>query len=104
MTGGVASRLIVTDSVDVPPSLVATHVKTVPVVSVEIVVGAQPVCDVIADSASLTDQLTVTLLVYQPLVPRVPTTVRAITGRVPSSALTVMETVPCAVANPSLNV
>jgi hypothetical protein len=70
--GAVASRLIVTDCELVPPALVAVQVRVVPAVSVLIVVVLQPLVEVIADSGSVTVQLTVTLLTYQPLLPRVP--------------------------------
>jgi hypothetical protein len=72
MAGGVASRLIVTHcEFDNPALLVAEHVKVVPAVSVEIVVEPQP----LEDAVPLTEEtvhVTVTLLVYHPLLPRVP--------------------------------
>jgi hypothetical protein len=80
-TGGVASRLIVTDCVDVPPALVALQVMVMLAVSVLIVVVLQPVLEGV-DSASVTLQLTMTLLVYQPFVPSVPVTVGVIIGGV----------------------
>ncbi|HVE69693.1 MAG TPA: hypothetical protein VNB64_14055 [Solirubrobacteraceae bacterium] len=71
--GAVASRLTVTEFDAVPPVLVAEQVSVVPAVSALIVVGSvHPVDELIADSASTTAQLTVTLLVYQPLLPSVP--------------------------------
>jgi hypothetical protein len=82
--GGVASRLIVTEFDDVPPVLVAVHVNVCPGVSVETVMAPQPFEEEIEDSASVTVQLTVTLLVYQPLLPIVPLTFGVITGGVES--------------------
>src|SRR5215216_2155255 len=80
--GAVASRLIVTDCELVPPALVAVQVRVVPAVSALIVVEPQPLLEEIADSLSVTDQETVTSLVYQPLLPCVPTTLGVITGGV----------------------
>src|SRR5262249_29889861 len=87
-TGGVASRLIVTEAVAGPPALVAVHVRVVPSVSVEIVCGVQPELDAISDCGSLTSQDTATSLVYQPFVPGVPSTCATITGGVGSPANT----------------
>jgi hypothetical protein len=84
LVGAEASRLIVTEFELVPPALVAEHVNVVPEVSVLIVVLSHPVFDVIVDSLSTTVQLTVTLLVYQPLLPSVPVIVGVITGGVES--------------------
>ena len=84
-TGGVTSRLMVTERVAVPPSLVAVQVKVVPEVSEETVVAAQPVLDVTV-SGSLTLQLTVTSLTYHPFAPVVPVTVRPMTGGVVSTS------------------
>ncbi len=67
-----------------PAPFVAEHVNVVPVVSESIVVVLHPVLDVIPDSGSLTLQLTVTSLVYQPLLPSVPFIVGVITGGVVS--------------------
>jgi hypothetical protein len=64
--GGVASRFTVTDSVLVPPSLVATHMNVVPAVSVVSVTVSQPLWTVAGVCGSLTSQLTVTSPVYQP--------------------------------------
>src|SRR5262249_44080826 len=83
-TGAVASRLRVTLFEVVPPALVAWQVKVVPVVSVATVWELQPVCMVTVDSLSITDQLRVTVLVYQPFVPKVPVIVEVMTGGVVS--------------------
>ena len=70
--GDVASRFTVTDSVLVPPSLVAMHVNVVPAVSAVTVTVSQPLCAEIGVCASLTSQLTVTSPVYQPRSPSGP--------------------------------
>src|SRR5690349_7748695 len=73
MAGGVASRLTDTDSVDVPPSLVAVHVSVIPLVSFVIVVASQP--DVVRDEGdcgSTTLQVTVTWPTYQLSLPSGP--------------------------------
>src|SRR5882757_7375574 len=82
IVGAVASRLMVTDSEAVPPSLVAEQVNGVPTAGVSelIIVGSQPVFVEIADSASTTPHVTLTSLVYQPFAPRVPVTVGVMTG------------------------
>ena len=82
--GAVASRFTVTDCVVVPPALVALQVSVVPAVSVEIVVGPQPVETRIADWASVLVQETFTLPRYQPLRPWLPVTVDLTTGGVVS--------------------
>ena len=82
IVGAVASLFIVTDWELDPPALVAAHVSVVPAVSVLIVVGPQALEDVIEDCASVTVQLTLTSLVYHPLLPSVPTTFGVITGAV----------------------
>jgi hypothetical protein len=84
IVGTVASRLIVTDCELVPPALVAEQVNVVALVSDVIVVVPQPVCDETVESGSVTVQLTVTSLVYQPLFPSVPVTLGVITGGVVS--------------------
>ena len=94
IVGGVASRLIVTDCELVPPALVAVQVKVVPAVSVLIVVELHPVLDVMLDSGSVTLQVTVTSLVYQPFVPKVPETLGVMTGGVVSVG-TLITTAPC---------
>ena len=80
--GGVWSILIVTGiELDSPAPFVAEHVNVAPVVRI---VGTQPVEEAMPVSGSLRLQLTVTLLVYQPLVPVGPETVGTITGGVSS--------------------
>jgi hypothetical protein len=72
--GGVVSILTSTDFVAVSPAaFVALQVSVVPVVSDESVVSSQPDVLVIADSASVTVQVTVTALVNHSFVPSVPT-------------------------------
>jgi hypothetical protein len=83
-TGPVASRLIVMLFEAVPPALVAWQVKVIPVVSVATVWELQPVCMMTVDSLSITDQLTLTVLAYQPLLPNVPLIVGVMTGGVVS--------------------
>src|SRR5687768_4630204 len=80
--GPVVSRLMVTLSLDVPPSDVAVQVKVVPVVSLETVCVSQP-DEVNADSGSATSNETVTFDVYQPPL-LVPETVGVMTGGVVS--------------------
>ena len=86
--GRVASRLIVTDLLLVPPALVAVQVYVAPEVSAVIATVPHPLCAPIDDWASVTAQLTFTLLVYQPLAPSVPLTVGVIAGGVVSLANT----------------
>jgi hypothetical protein len=86
--------LIVTDWDEVPPALVAWHVRVVPVVSVLMVVELQPLVDETVDSGSLTVQLTVTSLMYQPFVPNVPLMLGVMTGGV-ESQLPVIWTLGC---------
>jgi hypothetical protein len=83
--GGVASRVIVTERVLLPPRLLAEHVKVTPLVSAVTEVALQPVLEVMSLSASVTVQLTPTSLVYHPLLPRVPVTFGVITGPVVST-------------------
>ena len=85
ITGAVASRLIVTCSELVPPALVALHVRVVPVVSEEIVVGPHPVDDEIDESGSLTVHVTDTFDTYHPAFPAVPDTCGVIDGGVESA-------------------
>src|SRR5690242_6297188 len=82
--GAVASRLIVTNWLAVPPALVAVQVRVTPLVSLLRVLGSQPDCALIADSLSTALQLTATSLTYQPLLPRVPFTWGVMTGGVVS--------------------
>ena len=60
----------------------------VPAVSVVIVVAPQPEEVETVDCASVTVHVTLTLLVYQPLLPRVPVTFDVITGGVLSTLMT----------------
>ena len=92
--GPVLSSLIVTEFELVPPALVAVQVRVVPVVSAVSVVALHPEEEVMADSGSLTVQLTFTLLVYQPLLPAVPVTLGVMTGGVVSHGLAVTFNVP----------
>jgi hypothetical protein len=92
--GAVLSALIVLVTVDVPPSLVAEHVKVAPVVSDAIVVASQPLVDRITDSGSTTVQFRVTLVVYQPFVPSVPKMTGVTCGGVGSSAVFGSPTAP----------
>jgi len=62
--------------------LVAEQVTVVPAVSAVSVVGLQPVEEAIPDSGSTTVQVTVTALLYQPLLPAVPVMVWVMTGGV----------------------
>lgn len=83
ITGGVASRLIVTVlELNRPAPFVAEHVTARPTVSVVTDVEPQPVEDAIPDSGSTALQVTVTLLTYQPFRPSVPEIVGVITGGV----------------------
>ena len=100
--GAVASRLIVTDCDDVPPALVAEHVKVVPAVSALTVVGSQPDADEIAVSLSTTPHVTVTSLTYQPLLPSVPVTFGVMTGGLASEGAAAMLKLTVIVAGDSL--
>ena len=82
MVGGVASRLTMTLFDVVPPADVAVHVNVVPAVSVETVLVPHPDEAEIAEFGSVTLQDTLTLDVYQPLLPDVPVTVGVMTGGV----------------------
>src|SRR5205823_1726506 len=82
--GGVLSSLNVLLTTVSPPSLVAEHVSFVPRVSAVRVTASQPLVEMITDSGSTTDQLTVTLVVYQPFAPSVPKTWGVTTGGVGS--------------------
>ena len=90
--GGVASRFIETVCVDVPPALVAEQVKLTPEVSAVTLVESQPVEVDTLDSGSVTDQLTSTSPVCQPLVPSGPVTVASMPGGVESVVKGVTET------------
>ena len=80
-TGALASRLMVTLRVVVPPSELAEQVKTVPLLFVDSVLSAHA-ADVMADSPSAAVHFTVTSPVYQPFLPSVPVTVYATAGGV----------------------
>src|SRR5919109_2100250 len=82
--GAVLSILNVFETVVTPPSLSAVHVSCVPVVLAVSVTVLQPFVERMIDSGSTTDQLTVTLLVYQPPLPSVPETTGVTTGGVGS--------------------
>src|SRR5690348_12687754 len=82
LVGAVASRLMTTLLLCMPPLLLALQVSVVPLVSVLIVVGPQPVWLLMAESGSTTLQLTVTSEVYQPSLPRVPVRLGVMTGGV----------------------
>ena len=86
--GRVASRLIVTDFVLVPPALFAEQVYVLPFVSEIMDTLAQPLFDWIRDSGSVTVQSSRALVVYQPLLPNVPVTSAAMFGGVVSAAIT----------------
>src|SRR5512132_2142367 len=70
--GGVLSILSGLVIVVVPPSLVAEHVRDSPVLSDVNVTTSQPAVEVMTDSGSVTLQLSVTLVVYQPFRPSAP--------------------------------
>jgi hypothetical protein len=78
---------MVTDAELVPPALVAVQVSVVPAVSAVIVVVPHPLVEVTGDSGSVTVQLTVTSLTYQPPLPSVPLTVGVICGGVVSDGV-----------------
>ena len=71
--------------VEMPTPLVAEQVRVRPAVSAVRLVGAHPVEDVIPDSGSVTLQLTVTALRYQPLLPSAPVIWGVIIGGVISA-------------------
>ncbi len=78
--GLVASRLIVTLWLLVPPVLVASQVNVTPLVSPVMFCSSQPVWLVIGVSLSRTLQVRVTSSVYQPLSPSVPSMVGVMIG------------------------
>jgi hypothetical protein len=85
MTVGVWSILIVIEAeLDNPAPFVAEQVIITPSVSPETVAVEHPVDVAMPDSASVTDQDTVTGLVYQPLLPSVPAMLGVMTGGVVS--------------------
>ena len=60
------STLNVFETLVVPPSLSAVQFSCVPVVFAVNVVALQPVVERMIDSGSVTDQFTVTFVVYSP--------------------------------------
>src|SRR5690606_34511413 len=82
--GPVASRLMVTLSLVVPPALVATQVKVTPAVSLVTRASSQPSVAVIRDPTSPTVQRTLTSPVYQPARPSSPCRKASTTGGVVS--------------------
>ena len=83
-----------TATVEDPPPLVAEHVNVTPAVSAATVLAAHAGV-VIKVSGSVTVQVTVTLLVYQPFCPSVPASAGVITGGVVSARC---QTTACDVA------
>jgi hypothetical protein len=100
--GDVLSTLKVFEIVVVPPSLDAEHVRSVPAVSVVNVVALQPVVERMTDSGSVTVQLTVTLVVYQPLLPSVPNICGVMTGGVSSPGTSGTPGAPEVSSNPPM--
>ena len=93
--GSVASRLIVTLSEAVPPSEVAEQPKVSPDVSEVTLLVPHPDVMVAVESGLFTNHSTLTLEVYQPLVPSVPVMVRVISGAVESVGASILTvTVP----------
>ena len=81
--GFVLSILIVTETeLESPTLFVAEQVRVLPVVPEVKLDGVQPVEVLMPDSPSVTVQLTVTLLVYQPFDPAAPEMDGVITGAV----------------------
>jgi hypothetical protein len=77
--------LIVTDcELKRPAPLVAEHVRLVPGVSLDRLIGEHEFEEATPDSGSVALQVTVTLLWYQPFVPMVPLMVGVISGGVVS--------------------
>src|SRR4051812_7790399 len=73
-TGGVASRLMVTELLEVPAPEATAQLNVIPAVSVVTVLSLQPLFDRMLSDAFTTCQDTCTSLVYQPLLPVVPLT------------------------------
>jgi hypothetical protein len=100
MTGGVASRLIVTDLVVWSPAPeAAKQLKVVPAVSVFTELCAHCAL-VIPETPPVSFHATVTLLVYQPLAPCVPVTTGVIDGRLASFLIVTV----CVVFSPAPSV
>jgi hypothetical protein len=84
-TGAPWSSLTITPALAVKPApSVAEHVKVTPAVFAVSVVEAQPIEEAIPETAWVSLHVTLTLLRYQPLLPRVPVICGAITGGVVS--------------------
>src|SRR5690349_5330036 len=83
-TGGVASRLMVTDALVVPPADVTEQLNVTPAVSVVTLPVSQPAVPRMLPGTSLMAQATCTSLVYQPLLPGVPLICGVIPGAVRS--------------------
>src|SRR4051794_16191211 len=88
--GAPASRLMVTDWIVLPPALDAAHVLVMPAVSDVTATGAHSVDTETGPSGSVTVQLNMTSLVYQPSEPSVPDTVGMTSGGVRSTTTVVM--------------
>src|SRR5436190_2690201 len=87
MTGGVLSILILTGTeVESPTPFVAEQVRVTPAVSAASAAGPQPEDEAMPDSGSLTLQLTLTELSYQPFRPDVPWMLEVMTGGEVSSS------------------
>ena len=83
--------MMMTELDDVPPALVAVQVSvTPPAVSEVTLAASQPDDEDMVDSGSVTFQLTFTLLVYHPLVPKVPLIFAAMIGGVESEDMTLI--------------
>jgi hypothetical protein len=76
--------IVIGIELDRPAPFVAEHVNVTPAVSVVNVLLLHPNDDVMPDSGSVTLQLTVTLLVYQPWLPNAPDMRGTMTGSVVS--------------------
>src|ERR1043166_1051300 len=86
-TGGVASSFTVTEAeLESPVPFVAEQVSVTPAVSPGKAVVPHPEEDAMPDSGSVTLQLTVTGLRYQPPLPEVPLMVGVMSGGVASPA------------------
>ena len=83
-----ASRLIVTVSLLLPPALLAVQVKPAAAESVDRTTASQPVVDSMSEFGSSTVHATCTSLVYQSPSPSVPVTTGVITGGVRSGIRT----------------
>src|SRR5687767_747009 len=104
MTGAVRSIFTVTDFVAVPPPLTALQVSVVPLVSSLRMVVSQPVREVIEDSGSFTDHVTVTRVLFHPFALGSGETRGSMTGAVVSPAGGGLVTVTPNVAAAKLNV